>query len=388
MHICFLNMPIEYYSPVSGGAIATIIMQTGRELMARGHDVTVLTATNGDEQYDVGTVVSIDMPKRDDLSFIARRVSSVRRRLNQWDWPYYEYYLKSFRGALRHMRAAPDAVVVFNDLVSQKYLRRIVPESQVLVWLQNEWRTNQRDSCETVAATDRFLTCSDYIRDWTSQMHGIPLEKFAVVPSGVDLEAFAPRVEYLKAGDELRVLFIGRIDPNKGPDIAADAVAALRGEGLSVSLTVAGGLWFYGHGQEMADPYFRSLKGKMDAAGARYRGHVTRSHVPELVREHDVVCVLSRSNEPFGLVVLETMASGCAVIASDRGGLPEACGGAAMLVDPDDFGSVVSALRTLATEPETLREYKRRSVERARVASWAVCAERLESLLMGEPIAV
>ncbi|MGA2163148.1 MAG: hypothetical protein ABSH36_01610, partial [Solirubrobacteraceae bacterium] len=54
--------------------------------------------------------------------------------------------------------------------------------------------------------------------------------------------------------DAPRVLFLGRIDPNKGPDIAADAVATLRAEGLQVKLTVAGGLWFYGHGREMEDP--------------------------------------------------------------------------------------------------------------------------------------
>jgi len=178
--------------------------------------------------------------------------------------------------------------------------------------------------------------------------------------------------------DSPRVLFLGRIDPNKGPDIAADAVAALRAEGLRLSLTVAGGLWFYGHGREMEDPFFNSFNTKMEAAGADYRGHVPRARVPELVRAHDIVCVLSRSEEPFGLVALEAMASGCAVIASRRGGLPEACGGAAMLVDPDDFPAVTDALRRLVTDPALLRRTKRQSVERAARAPWAGCAQLLE----------
>ena len=99
---------------------------------------------------------------------------------------------------------------------------------------------------------------------------------------------------------------------------------------MPISLTVAGGLWFYGHGDEMNDPYFRLLKSKMDAAEASCLGHVVRAEVPELIRDHDVVCVLSRSQEPFSLVALEAMASGCAVIASNRGGLPEACGGSGL----------------------------------------------------------
>ena len=183
----------------------------------------------------------------------------------------------------------------------------------------------------------------------------------------------------------MRTLFIGRIDPNKGPDIAADSVYALQQEGLHLTFTVAGGLWFYGHGNEMEDPYFRKLKEKMDNAHANYAGYVTRPDVPAVVRRHDVAFVLSRSNEPFGLVTLEAMASGCAVISSNRGGLPEACGGAAMLVDPDDLASVTASLRILATDKVALRDWKMKAVERAGRASWStvglVLAAALKELL-------
>ncbi len=383
MHICFLNTPTEYYSPVSGGAIATIIMQVSRQLIARGHRVSVLTNTNEDPVYrDAGQVVPLKIPFRNDLHFVQRRISSLRRALNEWDWPYYEYYLKAFSDAAGKLQ--PDAVTLFNDLVSSKYLRRILPNARIAVWLQNEWRTNQRELCHTVESTDVFLTCSDYIRRWTATAHRISHDRFAVAHSGVDLDEFAPRLQCVNGNGEqgpLRVLFIGRIDFNKGPDIAADAVAALRREGICVQLTVAGSLWWYGHGREMDDPFFRLLKGKMDAVCADYRGHVTRPAVPALIRDHDVVCVLSRSNEPFALVTLEAMASGCAVVASNRGGLPESCGGAATLVDPDDFDSVVEALRALATDRALLSAQKRKSLERARRAPWSVCAQAVEKAL-------
>jgi len=384
MHYCFVNMPIEYYSPVSGGAISTVIMNVTRELLARGHKVTVLTIVNEDEVYQVGEVEPIEARRRDDLHFLQRRISSLRQRLSRWDWPYFEYYLRSVGEKLSRLSPAPDAVVVCNDLVSPSAIKRILPRSKVIVWLHNEWRT-RFDMAETIRNTDLFVTCSEYVRQWTLKEYGIAPDQIVVGRNGVDLDFFSPARDYLEARTPVRVLFLGRIDPNKGPDIAADAVAALRAEGLPVSLTVAGGLWFYGHGNEMEDPFFRTLKGKMEAAGAEYAGHVPRARVPDLIRRHDIACVLSRSTEPFGLVALEAMACGCAVVASNRGGLPEASGGAALEVDPDDFGAVLAALRSLVADPAVLRSAKQRAVARAGIQSWADCAQVFERAVVSAP---
>ncbi len=381
MHIAFLNMPIEYYSPTSGGAISTIIMQMAKELIARGHKVSVLTVTNDDPLYPVGEIVPLDARQRSQLSLPQRAVSRARHEMKAWDYAYYEYYLGSFRRALGRLSPAPDVVVCFNDLVAPPYIKAVLPRAKVLVDLQNEQGTRQRDLRATTEAVHTFVACSHHIRDWTQKKYGIPDDKLAVVNNGIDLEAFYPRPNFLQPDDSLRVLFIGRIDRNKGPDIVADAVAVLRGEGLPVDLTVAGGLWFYGHGNEMADPFFRELKGKMEAAGADYKGHVTRPDVPALVRSHDVMCVLSRTNEPYALVCLEGMASGCAAIGATRGGIPEAFGGAGLLVDPDDFEAVVGHLRYLATDPAGLKEQKENSIARAAQESWAKIVDRLEQVM-------
>jgi glycosyltransferase involved in cell wall biosynthesis len=380
-HIAFINPINEFYSPVSGGAIATILMQNARELARRGNRVSVLTPMNADETYDSGEVIGVHTPRRGELNVVQRALSRLSWRMNKWIGPYYEYYLSSIVKELRKLNPAPDAVVCFNDIVAPSHLRKHQLGSRLLVSLQNEVRLARPRAKSLIGSIDKLLACSRYIGEWTAAEYGVPDAKMAVLTSGVDLEVFYPREDYLKAGNALRILFVGRIDHNKGPDIAADAVAALRREGLPVELTVAGGLWFYGHGKENEDPYFQLLKGKMEAAEARYLGHVTRKQIGEVFRSHDVVCVLSRSTEPFGLVVLEAMASGCAVVASNRGGLPDACGPAGALLDPEDLPAVTGILRRYCQDPTALADAKRKCRAHAAHCSWASTVDALEALL-------
>ena len=63
-----------------------------------------------------------------------------------------------------------------------------------------------------------------------------------------------------------------------------------------------------------------------------------------------IVVVPSRWPEPFGLVALEALASGAALICSPRGGLPEVAGDAAIYADPDRPAEIAAAIRTLASD--------------------------------------
>ena len=375
MHFCFLMPQIEYYSPVSGGAWAGKTYEFTKELTARGHQVTVLTPFNGEPLYEMGNVVVIQAPRRNEIGAVRRAVYKIQGKVNRWDMPYYPPYLRSVLKAIRKLPTPPDVVLTYNDLASQEYLRIVLPLAKIYATLGNENRTRQANLDKTNASVEQYLAISQYVRDWTMQYLSVPPDKISTLLNGVNTETFHPRPNYLELRTPIRALFVGRIDPNKGPDIAADAVVALRKEGVAVEFTVAGGTWFYGHNQQ--DPYLQSLLKKIDMAGGKYLGPVRRKEIADLIRQHDIAFVLSRSNEPFGLVVLEAMASGLAVIASNRGGIPEACGGAGRLVDPDDFKAVVDNLRELATNPAALSEEKGKSVTRAAQCTWKKRTEEL-----------
>ncbi len=382
MHFCFLNPSNEFYSPVSGGAIATIIMEHARFFLSEGHRATILTPRNDDPVYAVGDVVQVRVASRDSLSVPQRALSRIRRSRGRWDQPYYEHYRGSFQKALRQIDR-PDVIICYNDFVSPRYIKAAVPTARVIVNLQNEQRTDSSHTPSLLRSVDTIVACSSYIRAYTKERFGIPDEQIIAINNGINLEAFHPREGYDSPESPVRVLCIGRIDPNKGADIAADAVKSLQQEGLPVSLSVAGGVWFYGNAAHESDPYLNSLKEKVARVKGDYLGHVTRPDVPALVRAHDVVCVLSRSQDPNPLVCLEGMASGCAVIGANRGGIPDAFGDAGILVDPDNHGAVTDALRRLVAEPAFLAEQKRRSVERASRASWDKMARKLEDHLVG-----
>ena len=80
--------------------------------------------------------------------------------------------------------------------------------------------------------------------------------------------------------------------------------------------------------------------------------------------------VLPSFLEGFGLPAVEAMACGAAVIASDRGSLPEVVGGAGHLFDPSDLEALTPALRHLATDETYREELRAQSLDRSRDFQW------------------
>ena len=374
MRFVFINMPIEFYSPTSGGAIATIIAMTTKNLLAMGHEVKILSILDDNVPYSLGSLIELKVRRREAMGIVERKLRGLQNRLCQWDWPAYGEYLAQVRKSLRTADVkCQDCIISFNDLQLARYLPQY---RNHWVWLQNECFSNTNRVRRTVRRLRGMLCCSEYIREWTISRYSVPDDSIYTLHSGVDREQFKPG-EQSPTSTGLRCLFVGRLDPNKGVDLAIQAVAAVVKRGLPVCLSIVGGTWFYGNDSDGSHTYLRQLTELSLGQPVNFLGHRSREQLPEIYRSHDLAFVLSRSNEPFGLVTLEAMASGCAVIASNRGGLPEACGGAATLVDPDDLGSIVRALTSMAEQPTNLAEAKQAAIERCVQADWSAVAQNL-----------
>ena len=370
MRFCFLIPQMEHYSPVSGGAIATITANVSAELEARGHLVAIVGCECADPIYKKGLFHPVDLGRR---SALLKTTAHLEARLRRWDAPDEGRFYSKVLEILVSMR--PDVVVLANDLERITAVRRLLPDTRIVVWVHNKCRMRGRSTAGLYAA-DAFLCCSDYIKNWLLCEYGLDAARVLTAYAGVDRGVFYPSPQ-INTGPELRVLFTGRLDPNKGVDRAVNAVGRLRKEGVRIRLSVAGNVWFYSREGSERDRFQRSLRAAMEEAEVDWMGHVPRRFLPGLMRSHDVALALSRSDEPFGLVVLESMASGLAVIASLRGGLGEACGGAAMVADPDDADEVERLLYALSQDEAALRNWKGRSLERVKTACWSETAEVL-----------
>lgn len=372
MHICLVNLNIEYYSPRGGGAISTVMMETAKVLLTRGHRVSVVTRVSAEPPYRVGDVVLMQVTEKGDLTLLQRIVSRVHRNVSHWDWPYYDYHIAAVTRALAALDHPPDAIIAHNDLLAPTWLGRVAPRAHRGVWLHNELsHTHQAGRRRVLAATDTVFAVSEHLGQWARTL-GFSKEQVVVAPNGVNLDIFFPRPDWQVPSHPVRVLFLGRIEPNKGPDLVVEACARLREEGVPVSLTMAGGVWWYGADDS---PYSRALEVRAVQTDAEWLGPVDRDKVPTLVRMHDVLCLPSRSAEGYPLVIAEAKASALAVVTSDRGGQVEAGGDAALLVQPEQPDTVATALRSLIVDEAALLTRKKVSLSEAQDASWKAVAD-------------
>jgi glycosyltransferase involved in cell wall biosynthesis len=382
MHVCFVLPPFEIYAPERGLALAIITYETVSELRSRGIETTVITPTDGGPLYEGGRTIALPYNPADQRRTLFSRVVG---RFERWDVRNYRAYVRACRNALRTLDPKPDVLVLFNDLVTGGLLEKH-SKIPVLTWLQNEVTTRHRSGLRELRTTDGVLAVSSYIATRSHERYGVDAPPIHVVPNAVNASRFSAPIESeRRPGPPLRTCFVGRIDPHKGPLLAARSVERLRDEGVDVTIDVAGPVIAWGQDDATIAAYVDDLRSTLSRIGGRWVGHVSREDLPAFYRDYDVAYVPSTTPEPFGLVALEAMASGCAVIASDRGGLPEVCGDAATLIDPENDHRFDAAIREFALDPEFLARAKIVARAHAEDRQWNRTADLLLDVIATLP---
>jgi glycogen(starch) synthase len=171
--------------------------------------------------------------------------------------------------------------------------------------------------------SDRVVACSYYMREQVADIFGVEEERVAVIPNGIDPGDLQPhdepalerlRLEFAAPQEKL-VLLIGRLVYEKGFQLALEAMPRLIESLPGTRFLVAGS----GTHEEELRRQAQDL-GLMDHG--TFLGWIGDDVLHSLYRIADV-CVVPSIYEPFGLVALEAMASGCPCIVADTGGLRE-----------------------------------------------------------------
>ena len=226
--------------------------------------------------------------------------------------------------------------------------RRRIP---VCTWVES----TMRDSRATILAPlkRRLLRSSSIVFVPGTDSHelvrqlGVSPGKIVTTPNAVDTALFAAAADRRRPAERCRVLYVGRLAPEKGVDLLLRSVA-----GLDVEMIVAG-----------SGPEEESLRAL--APGVRFLGHVDRDALVDVYADADVL-VLPSWSEPWGMALNEGAAAGLPLVASEAAGATTS-----LIVDGEngfrfpagDVEALRGALTTLAADPELRARMGARSRE-------------------------
>jgi len=272
-------------------------------------------------------------------------------------------------GAADHLAANPPRHIdVHNRVETFTLLAKRFPNAAVSIWFHNDPQgmRGARTARERQRILDRahvVICVSDWVRDRFLDGVTNHVGRVVVFPASFDTVAVTP------AAKENLILFVGRIIEEKGVLPLAQALAETLPELPAWRATLIG--------SGANGDYFRRVVKTVAPLGERVTmpGFLDHEAAMTAFARAAIAVVPSQWPEPCALTVREAMASGCATIASSRGGTPQIIADAGILVEPPDAAGLADALRRLARD-DRLREYfqwqgRTRAIEALDVRPWA-----------------
>jgi len=264
---------------------------------------------------------------------------------------------------------APRSADIFHGLnqrLPHARLRRTVTTFHDLFVLTGEYSTPEfrrrfADQARDAAGrSDRIIAVSRFTARQVMHVLGVEEARVRVVHHGV-----RPPAETGVAREKI-VLHVGAIQHRKNVSRLVDAFEQVD---TGWRLVLAGSA---GYG-------VAEIAARIAASRSRERivmpGYVPQAKLADWYARA-MIFAFPSLDEGFGMPVLEAMASGTPVIASNRSAIPEVAGDAAWLVDPEDTEELAGALVALTRDPERRADLSRRGLARAAEFTWAEAVEK------------
>ena len=195
---------------------------------------------------------------------------------------------------------------------------------------------------------------------------------YRIIPNGVDLEAFATAEPYEELRDgTLNILFLGRFEERKGLIHLLKGYHRLRKRHVDARLLVVGT-----GSKEREYRRFVGLRGIRDV---EWLGRVSDEQKVRYFASADIYCAPNTGQESFGIVLLEAMAAGVPIVASDIHGFKRVVerNVQGILVEPRNPRAIAAALYALARDPDLRHEMGEAGRRRAPEFSWDRVTERI-----------
>ena len=226
-----------------------------------------------------------------------------------------------------------------------------------------EFRRRITEQARRAAAeSDEIIAVSEFTASQVEQLLGVEPERIHVIHHGV--RPF--RVAVAVPARENVILSVGAIQRRKN---IQRLVAAFEHLAAGWQLVLAGSLGFG------ADEILQQIESSPRRGSIRVLGYLSDGELAGWYARARLFAFPSL-DEGFGMPVLEAMAAGVPVVASNRSALPEVCGDAAMLVDPEDSEALSEALQRVIGDESLAAEMTQRGRRRAAEFTWERAVEK------------
>jgi glycosyltransferase involved in cell wall biosynthesis len=197
--------------------------------------------------------------------------------------------------------------------------------------------------------TQRLLCCSEYIRNATVRDFGVRTRETRAIHNACDLERFTAVQRSGQVHQPPRLAMVARLEGHKDQPSLIKAVALLRDQGLVVEL------WLIGEGSRRLELEALSAELKL-SGGVRLLG--SRRDIPALLAEMDLFVFSARPDEGFGIALVEAMAAGVPIVASDVGACWEVLDGGrcGLLVEPGNPEALAAGIRQVLSDPAAAKQ--------------------------------
>lgn len=329
-----------------------------------GHEFIVLRAP-GDPEWDIHGMEERQLPGDNPLGWFWWSNTALVQMLEREQFDIYH--------SLKHitlLRGPTKKIVTFHSA-------RFLIQPQHYKWYDYAyWRI-----LSPLAARryDAILAVSEAEKHNYVERMGAPAEKFRISYLAAD-ERFRviedperlARVRAQYRLPERFLLYVGRLLPAKNIESIVRGFRHARNQGLTHDLVLVGASSWYSSSLE-------SLIAELGLAGSVHLTGPIFEELPEVYNLADLF-VFPSHYESFGAVPLEAMACGTPVLTSDRGGIPEVVGDAALVVPATDTGQLGDRIREILASEELQRSMRQRGLERSKMFSWSRCAEQTARL--------
>jgi glycosyltransferase involved in cell wall biosynthesis len=371
MPLVFINCTGETFTPTRSGAICTWIWEVCRAAQREGIEPWVITRSTDQEPHPWSKLIVLDYPWIPQVRGTGiGRVLRIQQQLTGWGHIRQKAYINRVLHAIRAHGLERMPFVLHNDPEMAVHLRRCFPKATIVHLFHNTNTCHENFRRPYGAAVDVAAGVSDYVSRWQGEYFGIEGPRLRTIYSGVDLDRFVP-AERPPDGPVV-INFVGRTDATKAPDLLLRAVRQVATKHRDISLQILGARYYWGTAPDDYQRLIESLSCELEAEGIPVRrpGVIDRHALPAELRKAHIHVVPSRWDEPFGLVTLEGMASGLAVVASRTGGTPEVVNGAGLLFERDSEEELAAHLTTLIEDVKLRGDFATRARARAEKFSW------------------